>query len=369
MSPRADGRRAFTLIELLVVIAIIAVLIALLLPAVQKVREAAARTKCQNNLKQIGLAIHNYESANGVLPPGNQQWVDPKSNGSTNFGDGGSGWAIEILPFIELGPVYQLYQKLRPAPNGSNTAYENAAAVNDPLRSTRVPLYICPADPGSESFIVTNVALDFSGQNPPAFPSNYKAVSGRNGPNRTNGNYWDYISLGFPAPPAPVGCGQIQNLNATGIGTAWYSYRGPIHVTMNCGQRADMQRERLINITDGLSTTLLVGEYATLTNASYPKSGSGLIISNRAFWAVSFGGNAMSMTTPHVSFLIPDNAKCKSSGNDSGLCDRAFGSFHSGNVLNFVMCDGSVRSFTLGIDPTFFSYMGSIAGGEVVPDL
>jgi prepilin-type N-terminal cleavage/methylation domain-containing protein len=360
MSTRADRRRGFTLVELLIVIAIIATLIALLLPAVQKVRAAAARTKCQNNLKQMGLAIHLYESANGVLPPGNQQGEFPPTNKGAipapGNGDGGSGWAIEILPFIELDPLYQTYHKLRPAANGSNTAYENAAAVNDALRSTRVPLYICPADPGADSFTVTNIGLYFSGMHPPAFPSNYKAVSGRQVLNRCCGNYWDVMTLGN------AGCDQPQTVLAASIGTGWYSFRGPIHATVNCGTYSNLQREPLINITDGLSNTLLVGEYATLTNTAQNAS-------HQAFWAVSYAGNAMSMAIPHVSFLIPDNAKCKStSGNDGGLCDRAFGSFHPENVLNFVMCDGSVRSFSLGIDPTFFSYMGSIAGGEVVPD-
>src|ERR1043166_3122678 len=96
------SRNAFTLIELLVVIAIIAILIALLVPAVQKVREAAARTQCINNLKNIGLALHNYHDSNKVFPPGCMGDGAPWGSG----GGWGSSWKVFILPYIDQGPIY-----------------------------------------------------------------------------------------------------------------------------------------------------------------------------------------------------------------------------------------------------------------------
>src|SRR5262249_47229299 len=125
-SPRSlpRSRPGFTLIELLVVIAIIGVLIALLLPAVQKVREAANRAKCLNNLKQLGLAMHNYHDAYNVLPYA-RSGADPEDN----------SWAVLILPYIEQGPLYSLYAT--PIANGSGSYPLNSHSGLNKLNRTQ----------------------------------------------------------------------------------------------------------------------------------------------------------------------------------------------------------------------------------------
>lgn len=146
-------RQGFTLIELLVVIAIIAVLIGLLLPAVQKVREAAARAQCSNNLKQIALAFHSYQDANRSLPPAvvmpyAQAGNDPLTGGSAN--PFGPNWAIFILPYIEQQNLYAQANPLSyPGTNNlSNLASYNLSWRN--IRGFQIKTHLCPSETGQD---------------------------------------------------------------------------------------------------------------------------------------------------------------------------------------------------------------------------
>jgi prepilin-type N-terminal cleavage/methylation domain-containing protein len=135
-------RRGFTLVELLVVIAIIAVLIGLLLPAVQKVREAAARTQCQNNLKQIGLALHNYHDSLGTLPPG---YCDPTPWPQPDHGPGW-GWGAFILPFVEQENLFRQI----------NFRLDVGDPANAGPRATFLKVFYCPSDALLTTFTLTD---------------------------------------------------------------------------------------------------------------------------------------------------------------------------------------------------------------------
>ena len=243
-------KSGFTLIELLVVIAIIAILIGLLLPAVQKVRDAAARIQCSNNLKQIGIALHTYHDANGKLPPGNL-YIAP--TGVFNYYD---TWAVCILPFIEQDNLNKLYDYKQP-----NAVDAAASPGTNTVRLTQVKVYSCPSETLPFTPIQPESGPGGSGlSRPVCMPGSYRAVSG--------------ATYGF------------QNLN-TGSGDAYWDdqgqtsflmgwrggFRGPMHAVSAAGGTS---QETITGITDGTSNTLMVGEYTTKTHPS-----------RRTFWAYS----------------------------------------------------------------------------------
>ncbi|MBC8291190.1 MAG: DUF1559 domain-containing protein, partial [Planctomycetes bacterium] len=156
-------KKGFTLIELLVVIAIIAILIALLLPAVQQAREAARRSQCKNNLKQIGLALHNYHETGGTLPPGviNTTW--PSSGTPLPAASNQLAWSTMILPFLDQAPLYKKFLTTQPLASTPN---------NNALAQEILTAYRCPSDTGEEQAAqdVTNLGVDWGTSN---YPGNF----------------------------------------------------------------------------------------------------------------------------------------------------------------------------------------------------
>jgi prepilin-type N-terminal cleavage/methylation domain-containing protein/prepilin-type processing-associated H-X9-DG protein len=310
-------RRGFTLIELLVVIAIIAILIALLLPAVQQAREAARRSSCKNNLKQIGLALHNYHDTYNTFPPGNITMGDCCGTPSL------INWAISILPNLDQANLQRKYNF-----NLTNEDPSNLAILQSPL-----PVYNCPSDINAGRL-----------ERPASGPGSGKqwamsSYRGMGGVGWTTSGYayrrqWD--------------SSDILNTKAT------TAKRGMLHW---CGAVKNKGRFRPVSfrdVTDGPSNTLFVGEYHTQTT-----------VRRGTFWGYTYTSFVLSAATPESRTLIPDFSLCASQG-DSNPCKRAWGSLHSGGAINFLMGDGAVRNIAPNINVNLFTALASIQGGEVI---
>ena len=236
--PSSFRRRVsgFTLIELLVVIAIIAILIGLLLPAVQRVRDAAARAKCQNNLKQIGVALHNHHDTFGTFPPGGMQ---TGRNGTPCY----SNWAIEILPFIEQSELYRRYDQTK----------FNENVANMFVNQSRVPTYECPAD-----LYLGKLELPRTGQaRYPYMHGSYRAISGRSG--AIGRGFWDTFEDQFWPPNWQMDKAWRGVLHGTA--SAYNGIPAQNATGTNGSQLSQMGGpERMADIIDGTSNTLIVGE-------------------------------------------------------------------------------------------------------------
>jgi prepilin-type N-terminal cleavage/methylation domain-containing protein len=297
------GPRAFTLIELLVVIAIIAILIGLLLPAVQKVREAAARTKCTNNLKQIGLALHNYHDVNGFLPAGA---YGPSSNGAPTINNGVDlGYTVYILPYVEQNALYSQVDFTQ-AYNGAN----NIANVNEVL----VPVYQCPS-----CSVIEQNGGGVSGK-----ALHYLAVMGPRGNNPLTGQAYTGIDL-----------------TATQNGAS------------NQGMMYPNSQTRLTDCPDGTSNTLLVGEMSWNDSNRFRP------------WTRGWGGgnSAAAAGTALNIDLLAGGLNLTPYNGSNNFNDVSFGSQHTGGAL-FCFSDGSIHFLSSSIDMNVYVSIASRNGGE-----
>jgi prepilin-type N-terminal cleavage/methylation domain-containing protein len=303
MKRLAHHPSAFTLIELLVVIAIIAILIALLVPAVQKVREAASRAECMNNLKQMGLAFHNHEDTFKYFPSGGTGPGAPRTmvNGTpAPYTQQDWSWCYQILPYIEQDNLWKL-------PSGQEAK----------IIGTGVQVLYCPTR--GRQMVVQDIGVsDYAGN---------------------GGTFGTWGSLTAP-----------EN-----------SLDGPL--TPTGGQPINVE-----SITDGASSTLLVGEL-WLYNQWYNDrtTGAGWCIDNEG-WCNGWDNDTICFSSGNGSYYAMDSPVVPQSDSQTGWgCGLVFGSAHT-DTMQAVFCDGSVHTIKYGINPTTWVNLCSRNDGKVVDE-
>lgn len=320
ISPTNVRRSAFTLIELLVVIAIIAILIALLVPAVQKVREAAARTQCVNNQKQVGLAIHNYHGVYKKFPLGMPDQIGVVSPFY------GWCWMQPILPYLEQEPLYKACLPLMDPSKPGGAAYQ----WPDSVKNTRVVSLVCPSDPANGK--ISSVTGQHQG-----FFGNIVLCTGN--------------TIMSSATASTQLNGVFYPLSKTRIADI-------IDGTSNT-----VMGSEVIVVPDGSPAQCYPGQY-DYRGAYFNALAGAVLFSTRYqpntstadyIWNACMQVNTTPTTTPCV-------ASCGSDPSPQNISAR---SNHTGGV-NVLLADGSVRFVSNNVDPTVWQSVGSRAGGEMI---
>jgi len=330
-------RSGFTLIELLVVIAIIAILIGLLLPAVQKVREAAARMKCSNNLKQLGLSLHNYHDQNGRFPAPRCFWTTPGAALGVQIDSSSSiawaifppndnsimSWPFRLMPFMEQNNAQnQVF--------GWSTSAAFDANVGNWVGATKLPMMICPSAPGAD------------GQDPKlkSYMSSYVGVTGND----------EWSESGYYGSNGRNGIFRVNS---------WitYSYAGGV-----AGAAKDTP-VKMASVTDGLSNTIAIAE-----RPPFPNYGRGLLWWNDFDILMALPNREKYIAAETSACSIPQYPSAPSANGLNDPCNMMKQwSYHSGG-LNCVLGDGSVRFFNYASGTSVMPAMASMSGGEVVTE-
>ena len=324
MKHQTNAQRGFTLVELLVVIAIIGILIGMLLPAVQAVREAARRTQCLNNVRQIGLACHNFESAQSQLPPA---VIGISSTGGTPAAAAVSNTGVlcQLLPFIELGNVQDAINAvnrdaLNPNLVVANSTLTGTLGGNGPMTSD-IENFLCPSDPGANNASAFVIADWGNGAETAA------AVTASQNLGLSN-----YI----PCIGGLLVHSTDGNLTVDGIAASWV------------GALESIESGTIESMRDGSSNTMLIGEslgsVATGTNA----------VNTR--WSWGFGGVAAALLTV---------GETQAFGDSNNTREYQFSSPHTG-VVNFVFGDGSTHSVPNTVAPRIAAGLGAKSDRQVI---
>jgi prepilin-type N-terminal cleavage/methylation domain-containing protein len=346
MCSKAKLSAAFTLIEVLVVVAIIGVLVALLLPAVQSAREAARRAQCVNNLKQIGLALHNYESTNGSFPTGAITYQETPLDCGT-LRRGYSLFAL-ILNGMEQSSVYNAINFSFASVGIQGTI--SAGAVNNSALTTKVNSYICPSD--SKQVPPVSLAGNPNGQSWNAYSQcSYAGVVGSVDIFR----WW----CGCPvsANDGIVCVGHIELLPDGAFGN---NYCFPVS-----------------GFKDGLSQTLLVGEFSRFRNDPdlifNQWTSAGILYNSTSLIGVT-RPQALASTVPRINadLIVPDHPRSSPLAWENDPANLNFGQYgfrsqHPGGA-NFLVGDGSVRFLKETIFPAVYRALGTRNNGEVVAE-